>query len=357
MTTYRESGVDIDKGDVCSRLAYEAAMGTFPGRKNMTGTAVVLEEGFAGLIDMGDFYLVQNDDGTGSKSEVAWHMRKFDKLGFDLLAMVLDDAVCVGAEMITMSNTIDIETVDEAVIGPMMRGLQEACLKASVIIPGGEIAELKQLVRHVVWNATGVGIVRKDRVINGSTVVTGDSVVALRSDGLRSNGYTLARHIVEHTHSNDPYHQQFEGSDWGDLLLRPSILYAPHLYDIIGRFDTPKEHAIHGIVHITGGGVANNLRRVLKRNHLGATLDNLLKPEAFMLELQKLGNVTDKEAYTTWNMGQGMLVITSDPASLTENLPDFLTPQIVGHVTDQSENIAIVSEGYFDKGNIINFTY
>lgn len=329
---------------------------SFPSRKNMIGSAVVQEDGFAGLVDMGSFYLVQNDDGTGSKSEVAWHLKKFDTLGWDLLAMVLDDAICVGAEMITVSNTVDIARVDKEVITPLMRGLKDAALHARVIIPGGEIAELPGQVEHFVWNATGVGIVHKDKVITGNNIRSGDAIIGLRSKGLRSNGYSLARYVLEKNFGEHWFMEAFNDTTWGELLLTPSRLYAPYIHEIIGRFEEPKSHNIKGLVHVTGGGIANNIHRILKGASLGAKIDSPLIPYPFMHELQRIGEVEDKEAYSTWNMGQGMLIITDNPEDILKQLPEDLEARHIGTVKEGTD-INLTSKGYHSDGEILNFSF
>ena len=118
MSSYKQAGVDITMGDICSAIAYAAAKKTFPGRKGMIGAPVNIEGGFTGALDFGKFYLVFNSDGVGSKMMVAEAMKKYDTIGYDLLAMVTDDAVCVGAETIAITNTIDTSKVAKEVVEP-----------------------------------------------------------------------------------------------------------------------------------------------------------------------------------------------------------------------------------------------
>ncbi len=187
MATYKEAGVDIETGDECSRIAYEAAKATFPVRKGMIGAPVIMEGGFSGAMDFGDFYLVQNDDGIGTKMVIARQIGKYDTMGYDLIGMVADDAICVGAEVVSVSNTIDVEKVEKDVITQLMEGLKKACAEQKIVIPGGEIAELGTMIDGYVWNATAIGIVEKEKFITGENIKAGDELIGLASNVFRSN--------------------------------------------------------------------------------------------------------------------------------------------------------------------------
>lgn len=341
MATYKEAGVDVELGDRCSRLAYEAARGTFAGRKGMIGEPVADEGGFAGLLDMGDFYLVQNDDGVGTKIEVAEKMRKFDTLGYDLLAMVVDDAICMGAEVISVTNTLDSPKLDAEMVEGLMKGLQAAALEQKIVIPGGELAELGDALNGAIWNATAVGIVAKDRVLDGSDIKVGDAIIGLKSVGIRSNGLSLTRKILHDAFGANWVSEQFDdGHTWGEVIMTPSKIYHVAILNIIGRYGEAREHSIKGIVHNTGGGIRGNLPRLLKRHGLGAKLDSLIEPHGFMLKLMELGRVSVKEAYKTWNMGIGMVMVTGteDADGLVETLgKEGVESQVIGFVTGGEE--------------------
>ncbi len=316
MTTYKDSGVDIELGDHCSKVAYEAAQATFAGRKGMIGEPVSDEGGFTGMMDMGDFYLIQNDDGVGTKIEVAEKMRKFDTMGYDLIAMVADDGICVGAEIFSITNTLDCPSLDKEIVDGLMEGLKKAALEQKIVIPGGELAELGGMLNGAVWNATAVGIVEKDKIITGSEVQEGDAVIVLRSAGIRSNGLSLARMILKNKFGDDWVHQDYgNGRLWGDVILTPSKIYHRAVLNIIGGYKQERKVNIKGIVHNTGGGIKGNLPRLLKKKGLGADLTDLPEPHEFMKKLQELGNVTNEEAYKTWNMGVGMMMIV-DPSDV-----------------------------------------
>lgn len=310
MTTYRDAGVDIEAGNAASKQAYEHAMSTFEGRKGKIGAPVTEEGGFAGMLDMGDFYLIQNDDGTGSKMELAEAMNKFDTLGYDLVAMVADDAICMGAEVMSISNTLDVHTVDRQQVNSLLSGLAKACIKQRIVMPGGEIAEVPGAVKSAVWNATSVGVVQKDRVIDTGNIKEGDAVITLRSGVARSNGFSLIRKILKDAHG-DSWHaiEWKNGTTWGDVLLTPSVIYHGALLSVIGRFDEKPTMHVKGMAHVTGGGIAENFRRTLKKTGLGAVLTDLFEPHDAIKDLVELGSVATVEAYRTWNMGNGMLVV------------------------------------------------
>ena len=213
---YAKAGVDIDAGDAASSLAGQHAKTTFAGRRGRIGMPAKLPGGYAGALDFGDHYVVTCDDGTGTKMAVAEALGEFDTLGYDLAAMVADDAVCLGAEVISISNTLDCPHVDKKVIGDLLKGLAKACREQKIVIPGGEIAEVGSTVNGLVWNATAIGIVAKKRLLDGSKIRVGDAVIALQEQGLRSNGFSLARYILTNAFGTNWHTKKFQGKTWGD---------------------------------------------------------------------------------------------------------------------------------------------
>ncbi|MFA7682360.1 MAG: phosphoribosylformylglycinamidine cyclo-ligase [Candidatus Peribacteraceae bacterium] len=310
MTTYDDAGVNIAKGDEASSSAYAHAVATFPSRKGMIGEPVFEEGGYAGFLDMGTHYLVQSDDSTGTKIDLAFAMQKFDTLGYDLVAMVADDAVCTGAESISISNTLDMPRIDPEVVEDLMRGLSRACSEQHIVIPAGEIAEVPGAVTHGVWSATVVGIVEKNKVLQPERIEPGDVIIALRSAVARSNGFSLIRKILTDSLGDQWFTQRWKDSQtWGEIMLTPSVIYSAALLTLLGRYDHDRTVHVKGLAHITGGGIPSKLRRILKKSGLGAQLTNLWPPHEAMSDLIDLGSVPLEEAYHTWNMGNGMLVI------------------------------------------------
>ncbi len=360
MTTYKDSGVDIAAGDKASKAAYDAAASTFASRKGMVGCPVYEEGGFAGLLDMGDHYLVMTDDGTGTKIDVALAAGQCTSLGSDLLAMVTDDAVCTGAEVIAVSNTIDIAKVDPKIIGDLMKGLSEACSNQKIVIPAGEIAEVPGAVHSATWSATAVGIVAKDRVIETKSISPGDAVIALKEHGARSNGFSLIRKILcekfGKTWWKEPANQQTNkaaNSTWGDLVLTPSAVYHAAILGLIGRYRENPKINVKGIAHITGGGIPSKFRRVLKRSGTGAVLDNLFTPPAWLTEIAAMGNVATEECYKTWCMGNGMMIVVN-PEDAKEAVAILkkagIEAKVCGEITEEP---AIMVKGF--DGSVMKF--
>ena len=351
MTTYKESGVDIALGDSASKIAFSYAQTTFSTREKMIGKSSGQEGDFAGLLDFGYFFIAQCCDTVGTKIDLAEKMNNFSGLGSDLLAMVADDAICLGAETVSLTNTFETKKVEIPKIDAMMRSLARACQKQKIIISGGEIAEVGEKISGTSWGADAIGIVKKEKVINTKNIQSTDIVIALKENGFRCNGFSLIRKILA-----DNFQDNFHSwQKFAELALTPSIVFSKAILDLHGRFDEYPKVNLKGIAHITGGGIANNLRRILKKNNLGARLENLFPPPFVMQEIQKIGKVQDQEAYKTWNMGNGMLIITSQAEAekaikiLKEN---GITAQIAGNITSNNK-ILIKSQGIFETGKIL----
>ncbi len=191
----------------------------------------------------------------------------------------------------------------------------------------------------MVWNATAIGIVDKKKVILGNKIQVGDAIIALKEDGLRSNGFSLARKILADKFGEN-YHRKFLGmKKWGELLLTPSKIYHSAILDLVGRFGKKQAVAIKGICHVTGGGIPGNLPRILPKS-LGARLTNLWKPAAWMKELIRLGKVSEKEAREVWNLGNGMLLVVA-PKDIDKTLEILrkrkIPARIAGEVTKGGE--------------------
>ncbi|MBI2453832.1 hypothetical protein HYV58_01490 [Candidatus Peregrinibacteria bacterium] len=336
MTTYRQAGVDQNMGDLCSAIAYRAAKKTFPPRKGMIGSPLPMDGGFTGALDMGPFLLVQNEDGVGTKIEVAQRMCDFSTLGADLVAMVADDAVCAGAETISITNTIDTSDLRTDIIEELMEGLARVCREQRIVIPGGEIAMLKGHVLGYTWNATAVGIVEKEKFIRGENIRPGDPVIGIASPNFRSNGFTLLRAILKKEYGEKWHEKKFRGLPWGAVALEPSVVYHASMLALLGRYKKPRAVQVNGIAHITGGGIPGNAPRMFGRQKLGLFFDRLPPVPEAMLELQRLGGVEDREAYETWNMGVGMMfaVGAADVKKALAILKrEGLKADIVGEVT------------------------
>jgi phosphoribosylformylglycinamidine cyclo-ligase len=267
-------------------------------------------------------------DGVGTKIEIAERTKWHETIAFDLFGMCVDDAVRYGAEPVLIGSVLDVNGLSglnadgrtESFlphIKQLARGYIRAAQAAEVAVINGEVAELRARVHgagpfNYNWGAGVAYFWREDRELTGQKIVAGDAVVALREKGLRSNGYSLARKILQSTYGPQ-WHEREEGAELADLLLQPTRIYAPAVLDMVGRLDDEPDATVHGVAHITGGGIPGKLGRLLEPSKLGADLYNLFEPPRVMQELIRLGSVDLAEAYQTWNMGQGMLIVTPEP--------------------------------------------
>ena len=268
--------------------------------------------------------------------------------------MVVDDVVCLGAETISVTNTLDTNKVDTIIISDLMKGLAKACNEQKVVIPGGEIAEVSKAVNGNVWNATAVGVLEKEKVITGEDIKPGDKIIALRENGFRSNGFSLVRYIIEQKLGYEGYSKPSPfGKSWGEILLEPSRIYSGDLLKILGRFGMERKINIKGIAHITGGGIPGNFKRILKQTELGARFDNLFEPSNMVKEIQNMGEVTEEEAYQTWNMGNGMMLVAA-PGNVEKTINMLsIEAQIVGEIIEEKK-IILNSKGLLKKIIIYN---
>lgn len=310
------SVTNIDLGNLCSKTAYGWAEKTFKNVTKHTGLPKKnLRGSFASVLSFDSMNLAMASDGIGTKIEVAERMKNYGTLGFDLVAMIVDDLVCVGARPTTLSNILDVDYLDHAVVDQLMQGLATAANDAGIAVTGGEIAELGKRIggygdgMHFNWCATGLGVVEiEEQIIDGTKISENDIVIALQSPGFRSNGFSMARSILCNQYGDDWHNQSSDlNKSWGEILLTPSLIYSPLITTLLSDGIIPS-----GIVHVTGGGIVENLSRLLKKQELGAILNDLFKPDPSMCLLQSFANLAEEVAYRHWNMGNGMLLIVSE---------------------------------------------
>ncbi|KKU77801.1 MAG: Phosphoribosylformylglycinamidine cyclo-ligase [Candidatus Peregrinibacteria bacterium GW2011_GWA2_47_7] len=216
-----------------------------------------------------------------------------------------------------------------------MKGLARVCKKQKIIIAGGEIAEVPDMVKGFGWGAAAVGIVEKKKFITGASIKAGDDVIGLLSPNFRCNGFSLIRHILKKKYGRNWHTKKWNGRRWGDIVLDSSVVYHDAVLHLTGRFGQKPSVNIKGIAHITGGGLTGNIPRILPKG-LGVILDRLPSPPPAMLALQKLGHVSDKEAYRVWNMGVGMVLIADETDKALSLLKKQKMPaRVIGKVTRQ----------------------
>ena len=371
-TTYKDAGVDITLGDEASKILYEAARQTWENRASKLGEVISPFDDFSGVraIDIGGLpkgtILGMGFDGVGTKVEIAERMNKHDTIAFDLLAMVCDDAVVRGAEPVLAGSVLDIDSLGEtgndnlSAIKELARGYVNAAQEAGVAIINGELAELGPRINgygrfHYSWSSGVIWFARRERMFSGFEVEPGDTLVGFWEEGFRSNGLSLVRRILTKEYGDDWHRETRNGHKFGDRVLRPSRIYTRAVIAMIGGVLEKPQVPIHGVAHITGGGIPGKLGRMLKPKNLGAHIEDPFTPDDFVIFCQKLGEVTDEEAYQTWNMGQGMVVATPEPDHVIALAGTFdIEAKAIGTVTPEP-GISLKSYGAFNTENILMF--
>jgi phosphoribosylformylglycinamidine cyclo-ligase len=322
--TYAAAGVSLDSADAVVDAIRPHAQRTT--RPEVTGDL----GGFSGLFALDPSkwrhpLLVTSCDGVGTKLEIARQLRRFDTVGQDLVAMVVDDLVTCGAEPLVFNDYIAVGTLDIAALEQIVSGIADGCIAAGCALVGGETAEHPGVLTATQFDLAGfgVGIVERDAVLGPGRVRDGDDLVAMASTGLHSNGYALARRALAGLDLNADHGPGARASDsepaggdhrarasdsepLGDALLRPTRIYAA---DCLALRDQTE---VHALCHITGGAIGGNLPRVLPEG-LGAVVDTatFTPPWIFGLIADK-GPVEPAEMWRTFNMGAGMIAVVAD---------------------------------------------
>ncbi|MGO3098607.1 phosphoribosylformylglycinamidine cyclo-ligase [Corynebacterium variabile] len=304
--SYADAGVDIEAGDRAVELfAPLAKKATRPEVRGGLG-------GFAGLFALGEYdkpLLAAGSDGVGTKVAVAQAMDKHDTIGRDLVAMVVDDLVVCGAEPLFLQDYIAIGKVFPEHVASIVSGIAAGCIDAGCALLGGETAEHPGLMEVGEYDisATAVGVVEEDELLGPDRVRSGDVVIAMASSGLHSNGYSLARHVLLEQAGLplDGYVADF-GRTLGEELLEPTRIYAKDCLALAAECD------VHTYSHVTGGGLAANLARVIPED-LTAELDRgTWTPGPVFRTIARLGKVSQEEMDKTFNMGVGMVAVVSE---------------------------------------------
>ena len=289
--------------------------------------------------------LVASTDGVGTKLVVARATGRFDTVGIDLVAMCVDDLVCVGAEPLFMLDYIATGKVDPDQVATVVAGVHEGCRQAGCALIGGETAEHAGVMAADELDLAGfaLGVVQQGTQLGPERVRAGDAIVGLASPGLRSNGYTLARHVLLERAGLDLGDPAWEGADHSvaDELLRPSLIYTPAVLAARAALGG----ALHACAHITGGGIVGNLPRALP-DDLGARLDRSAweEPRVFA-EIQRLGAVEEQEMDRVFNRGVGMALVV-EPAAADAALAALAEAgrdaSVIGEVTAGGPGVQIV---------------
>ncbi len=312
--SYRDAGVDIDAGNrLVDRIKPHARRTARPGVLGGLG-------GFGALFELPlDRYrqpvLVSGTDGVGTKLKLALELKRHDTIGIDLVAMCVNDVLVVGAEPLFFLDYYATGQLEVDIAADVIKGIADGCLQAGAALVGGETAEMPGLYHAGDYDLAGfcVGIVEKSRLIDGRRVQPGDALLALASSGPHSNGYSLVRKIL--AVSGAPLHQPLtDHQTLGEALLAPTRIYVKPVLKLLEMLE------VKAIAHITGGGLTENLPRVLPTG-VKAIIDPHSWPRPAIFHwLQQQGGVLDAEMWRTFNCGVGMvLCVAADQADLALN--------------------------------------
>jgi len=301
--TYKDAGVDVEKGYEAVRMMRKYVEKTFD-KHVLTGLG-----SFGGMYDIGGGnVLVAGTDGVGTKLKAAFAMDRHDTVGIDCVAMCANDVVCQGARPLFFLDYVATGELEPKVIADVVRGVAEGCLQAGCALIGGETAEMPGFYPKGEYDLAGfcVGIVKKDRIINGSSVKEGNAIIGLPSSGIHSNGFSLVRRL----YSMDPVilsrHVYSVDKQLGEILLEPTVIYVKTVLDLLDRF------TVRGIAHITGGGFLENIPRVLPDGFSARIRMGTWEIPAVFDFLLQDAQLSDEQAYNTFNMGIGMVIIVDE---------------------------------------------
>lgn len=323
--TYKSAGVDKEEGYQTVEKIKKAVSETH--NKNVLN----------GIGSFGAFYqiagyknpvLVSGTDGVGTKLKIAIDTQKFDTIGIDCFAMCANDILCHGAKPLFFLDYLACGKLDSNVAAEIVLGMTKACKDNECALIGGETAEMPGMYQPGDYDVAGfcVGIVEKDEIIDGSKIQKGQKIIALPSSGFHSNGFSLVRKIFP------DFNEEFEGKPLYETLLEPTRLYYQPIFKLLKEID------LKGIAHITGGGLIENVPRVIP-DGLCAKIDTQkIQIPSVMLECEKRGNIDRMEMFGTFNMGVGMVIIV-DEADASKTLSLVNDAYEIGEITEGEEKI------------------
>ncbi|VAX21060.1 Phosphoribosylformylglycinamidine cyclo-ligase [hydrothermal vent metagenome] len=317
-TTYKDAGVDIDAGMESLRRIKSAAVSTHTSAVlSGLGTFGSLYDLKKILADYKEPVLVQSVDGVGTKLMVANMTGQHGSVGFDIVNHSCNDILCQGAKPLTFLDYIASESLQPAQVEELVGGMASACREAGVALVGGETAELPGTYRKGEYDLVGIitGVVEKSKIITGKDISQGDVIVGLASNGLHTNGYTLARKVIfEKMSLSVDDTPAGLGSAVGDALMEPHKNYATALWPLL------QDHPVKGLAHITGGGLVDNIPRILPDNTDAVIEKSSWETPPLFRIIQEGAGVPESDMLRTFNMGIGMvIVIDSDHAENFKN--------------------------------------
>lgn len=338
--TYAGAGVDVEAGDRAVELMKGAIKATH------TSGVVGGVGGFAGLFDVSFLtgykkpYLATSTDGVGTKVAIAQKLDIHHTIGQDLVGMVVDDIVVVGAKPLFMTDYIATGKVIPERIADIVRGIAEGCKLAGTALVGGETAEHPGLLAEDEYDVAGAatGVIEADQLLGPERVKAGDVVIGMASSGIHSNGYSLVRRVIAHAKWELEREVAEFGRTLGEELLEPTRIYTSACLDLVAELNDGLNFGVHGFSHVTGGGLAANLARVLPQGLMARVDRSTWALPAVFSTIAQLGNVPQSDLERTLNLGVGMVAVVD--AAVADRAVELLNALNMGAwVMGQVENL------------------
>lgn len=352
---YKDAGVDITNGYKSVNMIKEHI--------KRTSTPNVISDigGFAGLfnLDTNNFknpILVSGTDGVGTKLKLAFLKNKHDTVGIDCVAMCVNDIVCTGAKPLFFLDYIATGKLVPEKIAKIVKGIADGCQMAGAALIGGETAEMPGFYPENEYDLAGfaVGVVDKDKIVDGKDIKEGDTVIAIASSGIHSNGFSLVRKVFDLEKDLSKYNEILN-KNLLDVLLEPTKIYVKSILSLLSN----KDIKIKGISHITGGGFYENMPRCLPKN-MGLSIEvyegSLKIPKIFSL-IEEVGHISHRDMFNTFNMGIGMIVVTDKNSSETvlkilknNNEKAYKIGRIIKNKEDNKDSLnIIIKQGEYNE--------
>lgn len=307
--TYKQAGVDVEAGDEAVRRIIPIVKQSY-NQRVLTGLGL-----FGSLYEITDLVkqykepvLVQSIDGVGTKLAIAGMMNMYAQAGRDMVAHSCNDVLCQGAKPLTFLDYVATAKLDPAILEDLVRGMAEECAKYGMSLVGGETAEMPGTYSAGEWDLAGavLGVVEKSKIIDGSKIQMGDVLIGLSSDGLHTNGYSLARKVFFDLKKYSVRDVIAElPQSIGAMLMKPHKNYTPFVLPLLDKYD------VHGLAHITGGGLIKNIPRILPDGCTAQIRKRSWEILPIFEAIQHFGQVPEDDMYVTMNMGIGMVVVVS----------------------------------------------
>ncbi|WP_252236259.1 phosphoribosylformylglycinamidine cyclo-ligase [Clostridium sp. CH2] len=332
MITYKEAGVNIEEGYRSVKLIKEYAA------KTMSEYVLNGLGSFAGMVELPSGYekpvLVSGTDGVGTKLEIAFKNKKYDTVGIDCVAMCVNDILCHGAKPLFFLDYIACGRLEAEVASDLVKGISDGCIQSDCALIGGETAEMPGFYDEGEYDMAGfaVGIVDKEKIINGSRIKEGDKLIGIASSGIHSNGYSLVRKIFT------DLNEDFKGEEVWKTLITPTKIYVKPILNLLENFD------IKGMAHVTGGGFIENVPRMFNGRELTAVINKTSYPLPAIFERIIEKGVEKEHMYNTFNMGIGFVLAVNE-----EDVEPIIKALIamgekayeIGYVTSGGEGVCL----------------